>query len=188
MPDIIQVSKHDEFFLTIAKQEDHTFIMLGVMKEGVPTLFARVGKFADVDASAGNTCLIIGKIVLGGSLSRLVDEGLRRPVGHKCNISYQAYDINYEQVIEFLTLIKGVEEKQLKNPEIREGIIRMYKNTNYTETKIFEEEAMHALVPVQELDEDDQVIFKLKKLSEWDLNPSPLDANQKSRKEHSTSN
>lgn len=169
MPDVIEVSKHDEFFLSIAKLQDHTFIMLGVMRAGVPTLFARIGKFADIDPNNGHTCYMIGKIVCGsGSLSRLVDEGLIRAEGYERTISYQAYDITYEQVKEFLSLIKGVEERQLSNPEIRDGIIKSYGDTQLTESEIFEREAMFAFVPVEEFD-DAHVIFKLKKLSEWGL-------------------
>ena len=41
----LQLSKKDEYFLAIGKQEEHSFMMLGVMQHGAPTLLARVGKF-----------------------------------------------------------------------------------------------------------------------------------------------
>ena len=121
------LDKKDEYFLSIAKQGIHSFMMLGVVKEGQPKLLARVGKTDDITPviSSSSSFSEIKKNVLSGNLARLADEGVSRREGHIADINYQAYAINYEQVKEFLGMIAEIEQRQLKNPEIQNGIKRL---------------------------------------------------------------
>ncbi|ASQ46008.1 hypothetical protein [Legionella clemsonensis] len=116
-PPPIVVRKDSEFFIAIGKQDIHSFVMLGVIKEdGVPQLLARVGKTGDV----GNACLVTAAIkALGpGAPSRMQEE----PMFGKTNkaIAYQAYAISYEQYKEFLELIAIMEKSQQQNPIIED--------------------------------------------------------------------
>jgi hypothetical protein len=163
MPGPIVLSKKDEYFLSIAKQGIHSFMMLGVVKDGEPKLLARVGKTNDIDPDAASGLTMTKKGIGSGTLARIADEGVSRRDGSIANINYQAYAINYEQLKEFLGMISEIEKKQLENPEIQEGIKRKYGNDG------IEDEEIKCYVPVQENKDNDLVTFHHKKLKEFEF-------------------
>ena len=55
------LDKKDEYFLSIAKQDIHSFIMLGVITQGNPKLLARVAKWIDVDPDISSAFAITKK-------------------------------------------------------------------------------------------------------------------------------
>ena len=167
MPTMI-LNKKDEYFISIAKQGIHSFMMLGVVKDGQPQLLARVGKFGDIDPDSSSKFAMIKKAITTKVLSRIADEGLSRKNGNIAVINYQAYAINYEQVKEFLGMIAEIEQRQLKNPEIVKEIQRKYGSSG------IEEKAIKCFVPVKEdesfVKEDESFVkFKLKKLKECEF-------------------
>lgn len=157
----ITLNKKDEYFISIAKQGMHSFMMLGVIKDGQPKLLARVGKTNDIDPDCSSQFAMTKKAITTKILSRIADEGLSRKKGSIADISYQAYAINYEQVKEFLGMIAEIEQRQIKNPEIVKGIKRKYGSDG------IEEKAIKCFVPVKE--NGDVVKFKLKKLKECEF-------------------
>lgn len=157
----ITLNKKDEYFISIAKQGMHSFMMLGVIKDGQPKLLARVGKTFDIDPDCSSQFATTKKAITTKILSRIADEGLSRKKGSIADISYQAYAINYEQVKEFLGMIAEIEQRQIKNPEIVKGIKRKYGSDG------IEKEAIKCFVPVKE--NGDVVKFKLKKLKECEF-------------------
>jgi hypothetical protein len=126
-------------------------------------LLARVGKTDDITPviSSSSSFSEIKKNILSGNLARLADEGVSRRNGHVANITYQAYAINYEQVKECLGMISEIEQRQLKNPEVLEGIKRKY-GPNEIENK-----AIQCFVPVKT--NNDTIVFNLMKLKECEF-------------------
>jgi hypothetical protein len=163
----LSLSKQNEYFIAIAKQEMHSFLMLGVMIGDTPTLLARVGKLGIEDPDSDNPCYTISKILCSGNLARLADEGINRGENHVRSISYQAYSINYEQVEEFLILIAQVEQKQLKNKQLKNQMLRIYG----VEAEEFKR--MHCYIPVT-VSEDGSVKFEYKKLCESEFSREGL--------------
>lgn len=147
MPGSITASKtHGQYFIAIGKQGIHSFIMLGLINaEGKPQLLARVGKTNIVDPDFKNTLKTIYKEITHHTLSILSDEGVSRSKENPTEISYQAYDIHYEQYKEFLELIQYIQKSQNKD-----------LNINPTEITCY--------IP-QDEDEGDQVTFELGTLS-----------------------
>ncbi|BCA95725.1 hypothetical protein TUM19329_20860 [Legionella antarctica] len=176
MTDSITMSKKDEYFVSIVKQDIHSFMMLGVMHNGSPKLLARVGKTNDIDPDFGKTVLMTGKAISFGTLSRITDEGLWRSKDSVAVINYQAYAINYEQFKQFLELTAEIEKKQLVNPDISAGILRVYRknhpNEEVTDKKIMEDEAIKCYVPVSEEADNDEVRFELKALKDCNFTVS----------------
>ncbi|WP_131781021.1 hypothetical protein [Legionella gresilensis] len=166
MPAELLLNKDDEFFLSIVKQEHHSFLMLGVIQDNKPTLLARVGKTNDIDPDIKKRFKPFYKNLTSGTLARLADEGITRKSSQKDAIAYQAYSITYEQMKEFLDLITYIEERQLANDEIKNALNKTYKKKLY-------KEAIQAYVPSQEnvsnnlTTSPNQVVFEYKKLREY---------------------
>lgn len=159
------ISKNQEYFITIAQQKLHSFIMLGYMQDGNPNLFARIGKVYDVDAAAEGCSLVMGVKFFGGGLfSRIADEGITRDAT-STPITYQAYSINFDQVKEFIGLISDLEREQMKNPSFNQSIRNIHKNDGMTEKEILDEEAIYSYVPIKEKGE--RATFKRKKLQDY---------------------
>ena len=177
--DDLQLLKSDEYFISIAKQGPHSFMMLGVLKDGSPQLLARVGKTNDIDPSADSAIDMTLKALGQGTLARISDEGISRKEGIKADISYQAYSINYNQVKEYLGLIAAVEKKQLAESNIQQGIINKYRKVYKWEDAnevILDDAAIRAYVPI-ESSTADEVTFAHKKLSDCTfLTNNELDA------------
>lgn len=148
-PPPLVVNKGSEFFIAIGKQDIHSFVMLGVIKEdGTPQLLARVGKTGDV----GNACLVTAtiKAVGPGAPSRMQEEWIFGKTDKV--IAYQAYAINYEQYKECLELISAMEKSQRKNPLIKNDA---------------ERDRIECYIPTRGSDKskNEQVILKYRKLS-----------------------
>lgn len=157
----IDLSKNSQYFIGIGKQDIHSFIFLGVLHKGSPQLLLRAGKTDDI-----SRCVL-------NNLARLADEGLSRNKARCVSINYQAFSINYQQVIDFLRLIAQIEIEQLKIQDICSGIIRCHKkdhNLPYESTdeqnKEFIEQSgrIRCYVPTKE--NGDTVTFTLQKLIE----------------------
>lgn len=111
MPDDFTAKTTDEYFIAIANQSAgkllHSFVMLGVVINGQPTLLTRVAKsFRPGD----NTWLLPGRIVPG----ELKDEFFERPEQHIDEIHYSAHAISYEQTLHFLAFLDTVNDKQAR--------------------------------------------------------------------------
>ncbi|STX50640.1 Uncharacterised protein [Legionella busanensis] len=189
MPAELTFNKNDEYFLSIAKQEHHSFLMLGVIQNNTPTLLARVGKTNDIDPDIQKRFKPFYKNLTTGTLARLADERLTRKSAQKDDITYQAYTITYEQMKEFLDLIAYIEEKQLTNEEIKNAINKTYKKKS-------KKEEIQAYIPIQEVrannltTNSNQVVFEFKKLREYEapknislqnLGPAPQIVNNMNR-------
>ncbi|WP_133127876.1 hypothetical protein [Legionella nagasakiensis] len=125
MPSDLSVRRDSEFFISIAKQGIHSFLMLGVVGEdGSPQLLARVGKTNDIDPDFASQVTMARKAIASQTMARLADEGIARGKDHKADVNYKAYAINYEQFKQFLELIGDIEKRQLANPAIRDAVER----------------------------------------------------------------
>lgn len=168
--DPITLSKSDEYFIAIAKKGIHTFLMLGAMQNGSPTLFSRVGKWNDVDPNADSPVHLTMKQVGSSNLTRIKDEDINWE-GYNTSISYQAYSLTFEQSKEFMSLIAYMEKEQLNNPEIKAGIIRAWKRdypaSQKTDEEILNQDAIRSYVPCNEV--DNKVTFQWTKLQEANL-------------------
>ena len=166
-----ECSKESEFFICIAKQGIHSFMMLGVVKDGSPKLLARVGKASDMDPDFSSKMKTGLKAIGQGALARLADENYSRNEGSKAVVNYQAYSINFEQTKQFLGLIAKIDNEQHKNPKIAEGIKLVFGETERAKIQCY--------VPDEKPNED-KVTFKHKKISECEFltftggNPSEL--------------
>ncbi|WED44434.1 hypothetical protein [Legionella cardiaca] len=139
MAETIKVKRDDEFFLAIAKEGIHSFVMLGVVQDNKPLILARVGKTNDIDSDVRSPLKLGVKYITTGTLGRLADEGIEQDDGE---INYQAYAINYEQYKEFLALIWTMEQEQKKNPTILNEL-----NTNYYVVERAKNAAISCYVP-----------------------------------------
>lgn len=99
------------FFLAIAKQKAHSFIMLGTYTQNtVEHLLCKVGKTAEVGKDNNNSCFLFSAL-FSEMNGRIADERIyRAKKGHK-PISYQAYDINLNQYIEFIRTLEALQTK-----------------------------------------------------------------------------
>lgn len=154
-PPII-VSKNNEFFIALGKKGIHSFLMLGVIKNGIPQLLTRVGKFG-LKVSIAE---VLAKSLYNGLLSRIEEESIYL---NKSNIpiQYQAYSITYEQTKEFLSLIAEVERRQIQNPAINEALIKNCKNPK-TKERILNKR-INSYVPFN-TDYDDEIVFEWNEL------------------------
>lgn len=111
--DDFTVKSDAEFFISIAQQGHHTFIMLGVIDNtGSPRLLARIAKTHDVDPDFNKKIKAGIKATFSQTLARIADEGISRDAEHSVTINYQAYAITYAQVHAYLAMIQEIENKQ----------------------------------------------------------------------------
>lgn len=109
----ITINKNtDHFFIAISKLAQHSFLMLGTYDQNkVVHLLCRVGKV--YDGGSNLSCLAELKeqldLVFFNKQSRLKDEGLSRSAEGKLPISYQAYDISFEQYLEFIQILEDLQ-------------------------------------------------------------------------------
>lgn len=101
-----------KFFITIAKKDAHSFVMIGIYDGSkVERLLVRVGKFFDIDPSKTLGCLFLESVasaVLGHADAHLHDEGLVRKAKDDL-ISYQAYDLSFDQYLHFLQILESLQ-------------------------------------------------------------------------------
>lgn len=154
----MKLNKKDEYYLTMAQQGLHSFLILGVVCDGQPKSLVRVGKINDIDADASSAFLMTAKTITTGTLSRLADEGLYRKENHVVDIKYQAYTINFEQVKDFLQVIAEIDRKQF-NDKVFMSRMKLKFGSHAIESQ-----AIEGFVPTES--EDDVVTFEFKKLKE----------------------
>jgi hypothetical protein len=105
--------KTDKFFIAIAKEADHSFIMFGIYDQNqVEHLLCRVGKFvAEEDEPDSNGCVVFTKRLFSAFFSsvkaRLTNERTFRNKEGNIPISYQAYEATYEQYLNFIRLLEN---------------------------------------------------------------------------------
>src|SRR3989338_3861667 len=160
--DKLTVKKNASFFIALAKQGIHSFLMLGVIdSNGAPQLLSRIGKTNDVDEDTGNDWALIKKELFSSCASRIADEGLTRKDGHVVDISYQAHKITLKQYKEYLHLLADIEQKQKAAYKIPEK-----DKKNYTPITSLHE-GIDCYVPITpENDSSDSVSSEYKKLSD----------------------
>ncbi|KTD69887.1 hypothetical protein Lsan_0165 [Legionella santicrucis] len=167
----ITVDKDSEFFITIAKEGIHSFIMLGVMVDNKPQLLARVGKGNLIDPSFGTSCgkqfTMFGKAVGTHTEASLMDEGISDDEDATSDISYQSYSITYEQYLEFLALTKEIHQNQLKHYEERELPNISYKNLTFPQRGVHKlRSGIDCYIPTQE--ESGKIKFEYKSINTFE--------------------
>lgn len=122
----ITLDSDSQFFMSIAKEGQHSFVMLGVIQDDKPILLAKVGKGNLIDRSFGTSCRsqcsMFGKVIGTHTDASLQDEGISTTRQFSSKISYQAYDITYEQYLDFLAMTKAIHLDQLEHYKDREDI------------------------------------------------------------------
>ncbi|CAM4392641.1 MAG: hypothetical protein LEGION0403_FIIPPAGN_00762 [Legionella sp.] len=101
--------KTDRFFIAIAKSDVHSFIFFGVYNQfTVANLLSRVGKgflFNEKNESCLEASTLAFRLCTNGVSSQLMNEQIFRRSQAKNTINYQAYDIGYEQYLEYLEIL-----------------------------------------------------------------------------------
>ena len=97
--DEVIVDKKDEFFIALGKKGPHSFVMLGVVQNGVPTLLCNIGK------QLLNQDIGIPEFALGFVFGQVQAELTQESLHLKGKISYSAYAISYNQYNEFQRLL-----------------------------------------------------------------------------------
>lgn len=145
----IVVKSTSEFFIAVAAQGIHSFMMLGVMdRDNFPRLLARVGKTNDIDPTrqidgsiTREFATIVKEIGKKGALARIGGEWL----DYQADIHYQAYAVDFRQAKEFLALIHSIEQKHIADPiigpaielaDVRNRRIECYIPTSVTDGKV----------------------------------------------------
>ncbi|KTC85295.1 hypothetical protein [Legionella cincinnatiensis] len=175
----ITVDKDSEFFITIAKEGIHSFIMLGVMVDDKPQLLARVGKGNLIDPSFGTSCgkqfTMFGKAVGTHTEASLMDEGLSDNENVTSDISYQSYSITYEQYLEFLALTKEIHNEQLEHYKNRELPNVKYRELTYPQKGVHKlRSGINCYLPTQE--ESGKITFEYKSINTFQ--PQHVNDNQ----------
>ncbi|MGM9451727.1 hypothetical protein ACTAZI_00140 [Legionella bozemanae] len=115
-PESLKVNKKtDHFFISINKKKGHSFIMLGVYDQNkFRHVLCRVGKVADFEADENGKVNYPAKLqflcnaLFFASKAFLRNEGVSRKTRGDVPITYQAYDISYEQYIEFVRILESL--------------------------------------------------------------------------------
>jgi hypothetical protein len=156
MPDDFNVSTKNDFYIAIAKQGIHSFIMLGVtLDDGSHRLIARVGKTDNLDPDFGNPLKMALKEAQSIALTRLASEGISRPLNREQPIiHYQAYAINFQQAQQCLELLHEIERTQLENDALNAALNKL---------KHEEHKRIFCYIPTAE---GDKITFKYKKLED----------------------
>ncbi|MDR3501446.1 MAG: hypothetical protein P4L79_02585 [Legionella sp.] len=120
MPGFITIDinkKTDRFFIAIAKTQVHSFIFFGVYNQfKVDNLLSRVGKVCysnKKDVSCSEVGMRLLQVWFSGAYARLIDEGIFRRNRAQETINYQAYDIRYEQYLEYLTILSNLSTEDI---------------------------------------------------------------------------
>ncbi|MFT4059923.1 MAG: hypothetical protein QM652_10290 [Legionella sp.] len=131
--------KKDKFFISINKQEVHSFVMIGVYNQHkVQHVLCRVGKGAQL-ALNERTCTGILKaqcrVLFSNHPAQLYNEGVYHESKQHKSINYQAYDITFVQYMEFLKVLAGLQTQpdqfpcfQPANEQTSENIVLEYKS------------------------------------------------------------
>ena len=120
MPEVITINKDtDHFFLAICKKDVHSFLMLGLYDQNqVSHLLCRVGKVFDHDNEEEDDCFTANKrlahFIFSSTNGIINDERTYRNNKGETPISYQAYDISYQQYKEFIQLLEGLQTDRNK--------------------------------------------------------------------------
>lgn len=98
----------------IGKTNWHSFVFFGTYKENqVVQLLARVGKGINEDYQESNSCVELLKILFSSTPSTtLVNEKIRHNEEGHYPISYQAYDISYEQYLNYLLISERLQTEK----------------------------------------------------------------------------
>lgn len=118
MMSIVVDKVKDQFFISICQRKEHSFVMLGVYdQDRVRHLLCRVGKImGNVTNHGEELCVSITKAVgnffFNSVRAKLKDEGITRDYLGETPIKYQAYDITYEQYIEFVRFLESIQTER----------------------------------------------------------------------------
>lgn len=105
----------ERFFISLNMKKGHTFVMLGTYAGNtVKHILCRVGKVMTTDSKT-NHCIhnlsTIINTIFSYETADLIDEKVsRNRYGHD-PITYQAYDISYQQYCEFLKLLESLQSE-----------------------------------------------------------------------------
>lgn len=134
----------DKFFLALCKSSQHTFVLVG-QYEGfvVKQLFCRVAKCYK---NNNNYLKDLYQLFSGGFQANIYDEGITRDHPNERYMSYQAYDINWDQ---YLALIKSFStlQRQTANSEVES------KQGNFQTINKNQKVEISAFIPLQEHNE-----------------------------------
>lgn len=129
--------KSDEYFISIAKRGEHSFIMLGVVVNGEKKILTSVGKYVPL----GWNLVLLPFTHINSSL---YDDRERQ---NDSTINYSAYTISYHQALSFIALIEKIDDQQ--------AIRRTQKNKEYRSIGAF-----RPLLPADDSQETETVTFR----------------------------
>ncbi len=112
MPMTFKASKTDEYFISIAKQGLHSFIMLGVVVDKQPQLLARVAKkyrSHHMPNACAEPCLMAFSNIKATFSSEPISH---RDPTHTRDITYSAYAITYQQTVDLFNYLKKINKQQ----------------------------------------------------------------------------
>jgi hypothetical protein len=109
MPAPFSASKTDEYFISIAKQGRHSFIMLGVVVDGRAKLLGRFGKTRRNDPSCTEPCMYMFSEI-NAHLRR--EQITQSDPSHTRDITYSAYAITYQQTLDLIAYLKKINKQQ----------------------------------------------------------------------------
>lgn len=117
MPIVVN-EQEDHFFISINKIGGHSFVMLGIYDQNnIQHVLCRVGKVVDSDKN-DSICSIGVKfwynVLFFSSKAKLIDEKIIRFNRELQPISYQAYDISFNQYLEFIRILESLQTEKIK--------------------------------------------------------------------------
>ena len=179
-PIIVDRSK-DEFFIAVAKKNGHSFVFLGIVKEEKPILLARVGKLFKLNKDKeilGKDGVPTDPTYIDKIKKLLASENARfysEPLQLRGNVSYMAYNISYNQYLEFMKLISLDFQKkqtitcyQAKFNINDNHVILNNEDLNKGSAQKEEQNTVH----------DERIVFVRKKI-EYSSNIHPTESQQK---------
>ena len=121
----IEATKNSRFFIALGQVAQHSFIMAGVMDGETPHALSRVGKQFQYDPrvvknpSTKGYDILWGQAYEGAIIKEYVADNQNADA---YKLHYQAFDIDYTQFIEYLHLLKFLEDKQKERDPIKRSI------------------------------------------------------------------
>lgn len=132
--------KKQRFFIAVSALGTHTFLMLGAYSDfQVDRLLCRVGKaFQSRGASFWEELWSLFQAMFSSAPAYLYDEGTSRQLEGNHPIDYIAFDISYQQYLEFVALLESLEtERDIyycykpRDKDASQGVLQLTSNKLY---------------------------------------------------------
>lgn len=162
MSKTLTVNQKSEFFVSIAKQGIHTYLMLGVIDNHKPITLAKIGKSNLIDQDFDISCTsqfgLFKKELVTHTDAAIVDERLNE----NQNVNYQAYSITYQQYLDFLHMLKMIHLDQLSHyqPRILDEE-KAFAELTYPEKGVYKlRQGIQCFIPTQVISEQIQFQYQ----------------------------